>query len=199
MHLYARFNEIMLLRKSEVTAMPDAKNKLYLFEALELRAEYDARIKTLKSCLPESRKSRERFSFSSDDGLKIQPSPEFDVKKARTQVRDLENKKRKLNSAVQKANFNNQVQYQGDTIDLSEALEIRKGLNEAIGELHTQVVDSSFQRLIYKEDRDIVEPNEFSYTEAAANLEGSRERFRELNRKIRSASFTAVVDYFDEK
>ena len=28
--------------------MPDAKNNLYLYEALELRAEYDARIKELK-------------------------------------------------------------------------------------------------------------------------------------------------------
>lgn len=33
-HLCDKFNEIMLLQKSEVTAMPDAKNKLYLFEAL---------------------------------------------------------------------------------------------------------------------------------------------------------------------
>jgi hypothetical protein len=184
---------------SEVANMPDEKNNLYLFEALELRAEYDARIKTLKDCLPESRKNRDRFSFSRDDDKRIQPSDEFDVKKARKQVRDWENKKRKLNSAIQKANFSHQVQYQGETIDLSEALEMRKGLNETIGEHHTQVVDSSFQRVIYKEDRDIVEPNELSYTEAVKNLEESRLRFRELNWNIRLASFTVVVDYFDEK
>ena len=34
--------------------MPTEQNKLYLYEALELRAEYDARIKTLRDCLPES-------------------------------------------------------------------------------------------------------------------------------------------------
>jgi len=179
--------------------MPDEKNRLYLFEALELRAEYDARIKTLKDCLPESRKNRDRFSFSRAEDKRIQPSNEFDVKKARKQVRDWENKKRKLNSAIQKANFSHQIKYQGETIDLSEALEMRKGLNETIGELHTQVVDSSFQRVIYKEDRDIVEPNELSYTEAVKNLEESRLRFRELNRNIRLASFTVMVDYFDEK
>lgn len=179
--------------------MPNEKNRLYLFEALELRAEYDARIKTLKDCLPESRKNRDRFSFSRAEDKRIQPSNEFDVKKARKQVRDWENKKRKLNSAIQKANFSHQVQYQGETIDLSEALEMRKGLNETIGELHTQVVDSSFQHVIYKEDRDIVEPNELSYTEAVKNLAESRLRFRELNRNIRLASFTVVVDYFDEK
>lgn len=31
--------------------MPDANDKLYLYEALELRAEYDARIKDLNDCL----------------------------------------------------------------------------------------------------------------------------------------------------
>ena len=36
--------------------MIDNKNKLFLFEALELRAELDARIKTFKDCLPEARK-----------------------------------------------------------------------------------------------------------------------------------------------
>ncbi len=30
--------------------MPDAKNRLFLYEALELRAEYDVRIKMLKEC-----------------------------------------------------------------------------------------------------------------------------------------------------
>ena len=38
--------------------MPDESNQLYLYEALELRAEYDARIKTLKDCLSETRQNR---------------------------------------------------------------------------------------------------------------------------------------------
>ena len=32
-----------------------SKAQLYLYEALELRSEYDGRIKTLKDCLPETR------------------------------------------------------------------------------------------------------------------------------------------------
>lgn|GEM_PF-1528342 len=43
--------------------MPDTKNKLFLYEALELRAEYDARVKTLKDCLPETKQNRERLSL----------------------------------------------------------------------------------------------------------------------------------------
>lgn len=37
--------------------MPDEQNKLYLYEALELRAEYEGRGKTLKDCLPETKQS----------------------------------------------------------------------------------------------------------------------------------------------
>jgi len=43
--------------------MKEKKKPLYLYEALELRSEYDARIKTLKDCLPESKQNRDRFSF----------------------------------------------------------------------------------------------------------------------------------------
>ena len=179
--------------------MPDEKMRLFLFEALELRSEYEARIKTLRACLPEFKKNRDRFSFSSSDDVRWQPSMDFDVNRARKQVQALENKKRRLNSAIQQANFNYQVQFQGDSINLNEALELRKGLNEALGELHTLVVNSSVQRVIYKEGRDILEPNELSYTETTREIEETRQLFRELNRKIRQASFTVTVEFRDEK
>ena len=179
--------------------MPDAKNRLYLYEALELRAEYDARVKTLKDCLPEARQNRGRFSFGREEEGVYRPDPDFNVKEARDQLRKLEIKRRKLNSAIQQSNFQHQIDFRGDTITLSEALEIRKGLNEQIGEIHTQVVSSAYQRVIYKEDRDIVEPNELSYAECVRNLEEARLAFRELNRKIRAASFEIVVDFQDEQ
>ena len=179
--------------------MPDAKNKLFLYEALELRAEFAARIKTLKDCLPEAKQNRSRFSFVREEEGKYRPGPDFNIVETRDQFRKLEIKYRKLNSAIQQANFQHQIHFREDTINLSEALEIRKGLNEQIGEFHTQVVNSAYQRVIYKEDRDIVEPNELSYTECVKNLEESRLAFRELNRKIRAASFEVVVDFQEEQ
>ncbi|MBU0988703.1 MAG: hypothetical protein KJ823_00780, partial [Proteobacteria bacterium] len=62
--------------------MAAKKKTLYLYEALELRSEYDARIKTLKDCLPESKQNRDRFSFTRDDGIS-RPSPDFDLTAAR--------------------------------------------------------------------------------------------------------------------
>ncbi|BBO88577.1 hypothetical protein [Desulfosarcina ovata] len=47
-----------------------SNKKLYLYEALELRGEYDGRIKTLKDCLPESKQNRDRFGFRRDEGEK---------------------------------------------------------------------------------------------------------------------------------
>lgn len=54
--------------------MPDDKQNLYLFEAIELRAEYDARIKVLRSLLPESREKRDRFPFRRDDEVRYTPA-----------------------------------------------------------------------------------------------------------------------------
>ena len=62
--------------------------KLYLYEALELRAEYDARIKTFKDCLPETKQNRDRWSFSRDDDGRRRRSPDFEVADVRRQLRD---------------------------------------------------------------------------------------------------------------
>ncbi|MFQ5633212.1 MAG: hypothetical protein ACE5I1_30975 [bacterium] len=72
------------------------RNNLFLYEAIELRAEYDARIKTLKSILPENRKSRDTFSYCSNDDVKLRPASGFDVDGIRYGIKKLEFKLRKL-------------------------------------------------------------------------------------------------------
>jgi len=47
----------------------------------------------------------------------------------------------------------------------------------------------------HKEGRDIVEENEISYLDAVKNLEQARLAFRELNRKLRLASFETSADF----
>ncbi len=81
---------------------------------------------------------------------------------------------------------------------LAEALEVRKGLNEALGALHSQLVESAWQRVIYKEDRDIVEESDLSYPECSERLETARLAFRSLNRRLRAASFEVSVEFADE-
>ncbi len=174
------------------------KRKLFIYEALELRSEYDARIKTLKDTLPETRQNRDRLFYTRDDDGRRRPSPDFDMAEVRRHLRKLEVKRRKLNSAIQQANFNSRVDYRGESINLNEALEIRKSLNEQIGELHTQVVNSAYEKVIYKEGRDIVEENELSYTNSVNDLDYARLAFRELNRKLRKASFETLIEFEDK-
>jgi hypothetical protein len=174
------------------------KRKLYLYEALELRSEYDGRMKTLRDCLPETKQNRDRLSFSRDDEGRRRPSPDFDPAEARKNLRKLEYKRRKLNGAIQETNFKHVIDFAGESMNLNEALEMRKGLNERIGELHTQVVKSAYQRVIYKEGRDIVEESEVAYADSVKDLEDARLAFRELNRKIRRSSFEAEIDFQDE-
>lgn len=178
--------------------MADPQQQLLLYEALELRAEYDARMKTLKDCLPEGQQPRDRFAFAHADDSRVRPSPEVDGAAAREQLRTLEFKRRKLNNAIQQANFQHQLEIGGEVITLSEALELRKGLNTQLGELHTQVVKAAYQRVIYKEDRDIVEPTDLSYTQCVQALDDARMAFREVNRKIRAAAFEVRVAFRDE-
>lgn len=174
------------------------KRKLFIYEALELRSEYDARIKTFKDTLPETKQNRDRLFFSRDDDGRRRPGPDFDMAEVRLQLRKLEVKRRKLNSAIQQANFNSRVEYRGESISLNEALETRKSLNDQIGELHTQVVNSAYEKVIYKEGRDIVEENELSYTNSVNDLDYARLAFRELNRKLRKASFETLVEFEDD-
>ena len=178
--------------------MPTEQNRLYLYEALELRAEYDARIKTLRDCLPETRRNRDRLGMYRNEELQLRAADDFDVAAVQESLRALEHKRRKLNNAIQRANYAHTVNATGELLDLSEALEVRKGMSDRIGELHTQSVQSAYVRVIYKEGRDIVEPNAATFAASMAQLESVRRAFRDLNRALRAASFTVVVDFTDE-
>ena len=172
--------------------------QLYLFEALELRSEYDARVAAIKGCFAESGTRRRGFSLRSDDDEMRKPSPDFEPTAERAAIRALEFKRRKLNSAIQKANFETEFEFDGATVNLLEGLEVRKSLNKQIAEHCTAMSGAAYQTVIYKEGRDIVEENEVPYSEAKKALDAARLSFRELNRRLRKASFTTMVDFMEE-
>jgi len=66
--------------------MTASNDRLLLYEALELRDEYDGRIKTLKGCLPEIRNRRDRLSFGHGEEIRYRSSPGFDLKVLRDQL-----------------------------------------------------------------------------------------------------------------
>ena len=108
-------------------------------------------------------------------------------------------KSRKLNNAIQRANFDGRLTVDGEQLTLSEVLEFRKSVNEKIGELSTQLANAAYERVVYKEERDIVEPPEVSYEQARRQLEEQRLLFRALNRALRAAAHVIVIEFKDEK
>jgi hypothetical protein len=178
--------------------MDTTPNTLHLYEALELREEYNARMTTIKDCISGGESRRGRVSLWGDDKNKSRPSPDFDAIREKEALRGLEFKQRKLNSAIQKANYETQIEFDGQKINLLEALELRKAMKTQTDELKSAAVGAAHYTVIYKEGRDIVEANPVSYADARRELESARMAFRELNRKLRRAAFETIVTYQDE-
>ena len=61
--------------------------------------------------------NRDRLFFTRDDDCRRRPSSDFDMAEVRRQLRKLEVKRRKLNSAIQQANFNSLVEFRGESIN----------------------------------------------------------------------------------
>ena len=179
--------------------MPDESNNIYLYEALELRSEYESRLNTLKELLPESQNGDSSLWRGNHNDRKYVPIEELDMEELREKIKNLELKKRKLNNAIQKTNFETYINFQGKEINLTEALDLRKVVNEDIANLSKKLKKSAYKKIIYKEDRDIVEKPELYYKKVKNELEKKRIEFRNLNRKLRKISLKTVVDYKDEK
>ena len=178
--------------------MPDSDKKLLIYEALELRSEYDAQIETLRKCLPESRNSSRASFLERGDGGTYRPADGVDPSELRREIRALEHKRHKLNAAIQAANFTNTVHLGGEEVTLAEALELRKAANTRVGELSSQLVRSAAVRIVHKEDRDIEEAPDVTFGDARRQLQEAREEFRRLNRALREASYRVAVDFTDE-
>jgi hypothetical protein len=68
--------------------MPDEKKNLYLFEAIELRKEYDRHIKLMEELLAEEDNGNEGLFRSREEDGK-EPAPGFDAKKIEVESKKL--------------------------------------------------------------------------------------------------------------
>ncbi|MEW6586157.1 MAG: hypothetical protein AB1442_11170 [Nitrospirota bacterium] len=176
--------------------MPDKKGNLYLYEAIELRNEYDRHVEMLEGLLGfES--SRKRGLFNNDDEDK-NPAADFDLKETENRLKNLQTKRVKLNQEIQKTNFGTQIEYEGKGISLAEALEVRKNLLGDIKALAARVEKSSFKRVIHKEGRDIVQEPRDRFTETYKEYQERLLHLRSLVNQVHEANHSATVVYKDE-
>lgn len=175
--------------------MPDDNGNLFLYEGLELRAEYQARISSLKDLLPERRKT----SFHGPENEGWEPVADFVPAEIRDEIKKLEFKERKLNTAVQQVNFVKSLLLDGEEITIAEALELRKSTGNKIGDGQKLLIQAAYRRIIYKEERNITEQSDVNFTAINNELEELRLSFRNLNRALRKASFEIIIPFRDEK
>jgi len=177
--------------------MPDEKGNLYVFEAIELRNEYDRHIKLLEQLVKDEQTQQDRLFHRSEEE-KREPSADFDQRQIEERLKKLQTKRVKLNQAIQVTNFESQVEYQEDQISLAEALEIRKNLLADIAASSQRVVNSAYKRIIHKEERDIVHEPRHSFQQSYAEFQEKVRTLRHLITQIHRANHRNVVKFKDE-
>jgi len=176
--------------------MPDKKGSLYLYEAIELRNEYNSHIELLEGLLGEPSKKRGFYDNNDDDDKDL--AADFHQKEIENRLKELQTKRVKLNQEIQKTNFDARIEYEGTEISIAESLEVRKNLLGDIKAVDSRVKKSSFRRVIHKEGRDIVQEPRHKFTETYKEYQDSLRHLRSLVNQIHAANHSATVNYKDE-
>jgi hypothetical protein len=177
--------------------MPNDKGNLYLFEAIELRSEYDRQIKLLEELIEDNQDKSDRF-FHNKDEEEREPSSDFNQKELEEDLKKLQTKRVKLNQAIQAANFKYQIDYDGEKISIAEALEIRKNLLADIKAISQRVVNSAYKRIIHKEERDIVHEPKHFFKQVFDDYQNSLKKIRTIVTQIHIINFRSTVNFKEE-
>ena len=178
--------------------MPDENAKLYLYEALELRALYDRKIRLLNKLVKPEEGRRGAWSLVDREGGDLKPAPGFELKAAEEGLKRLKTKRLKLNEAIQVANFRAELDFEGEKISLARALEQRKALLEDLERLAERTLEAAYIKVIHKEERDIEKLPPRPYEQTRAEHEQALERLRGLVTALHRANHTVTVGFRDE-
>lgn len=177
--------------------MANANRNLYLFEAIELRKEYDRQIRLFENLLAAGQPEKDRLFSRREDGHP-EPAIDFDPKTADAQLRRLQARRIKLNQAIQAANFSYQLKFDEEQISLAEALEIRKHLMSELKLLEQKVLDSAYKSIIHKEERDIVLEPRTPFRENYEAYHASLGQLRDLMNKIHVLNHSSLIEFREE-
>lgn len=175
--------------------MPNKSGKLFLFEALELLKEYDKHIDLLKELLEKnSMELTEGNSYRVRESAHINYEKKFDAKKIKNKLNELENKKLFLNQEIQMANFKTKIDYEGENISLSSALNKKESLNLKITYLRKMLFITGFKVIVYKEGRDVVFESKYSFENIYNQYNEHKNRIKKLTNDIHNASHKNIVN-----
>ena len=175
--------------------MVDEQGNLYLYEAIELRNEYDRHIGLLQGLMGEP--STRRGLFNGNDEEK-EPATDFNPKDTEDKLKKLQTKRVKLNQEIQESNFGVKIDCEGENISIAEALVLRKNLLADLNAIAARVEKSSFRRVIHKEGRDIYQEPRHKFDETYKEYQKCLKQLRRLVNQIHAVNHTATVKFKDE-
>lgn len=163
-----------------------------LFEALDLRADYDARIRTIRRCAEgaESKPVGRDAGPGAGDGAGGGGC--FVPVKLRQSQMELERRRDALDDAIRAANLSHVVVFRGRRMTLGEAFALRGELSRAIGELEAVVVRHVRRAGSAAEARPMPPAHGFSPA-CVGQLDEARRAFRALNRLLWNAAYAVQV------
>ncbi len=176
--------------------MPDENGKLYLYEALELRAAYDREIRLLGRLIKPEEGRRGGF-LSERDSTELRAAPGFVLADAEARLKGLKVKRLKLNEAIQVANFRAEIPFDAESVSLARALELRKALLQDLEQLAERAQEAAYVRILHKEERDIEKVPPRAFADAYADYEETLERFRSLVSALHRANHQVTVAFRD--
>lgn len=177
--------------------MPDDNGKLYLYEALELRSAYDREIRLLGRLINPEEGRRGAF-LTERDGAERRPAAGFDLQDTEARLKRIKLRRLKLNEAIQVANFQNEIVFDGEPVSLARALELRKALLQDLEQLAERAQEAAYVRIIHKEERDIEKVPPRAFADAHTDFEAALERLRSLVTDLHRANHEVTVVFRDE-
>lgn len=176
--------------------MPDDTGKLYLYEALELRAAFDREIRLLGRLIKPEEGRRGAF-LTDRDNTELRAAPGFVLADTEARLKGLKAKRLKLNEAIQVANFRAEIPFDGEPVSLARALELRKALLQDLEQLAERAQEAAYVRILHKEERDIEKVPPRSFADAYADYEETQDRFRTLVTALHRANHEVTVTFRD--
>jgi hypothetical protein len=178
--------------------MPDDNGKLYLYEALELRSAYDREIRLLGRLINPEEGGRRGAFLTERDSAERRPAAGFDLQDTEARLKRLKVRRLKLNEAIQVANFQSEIVFDGERVSLARALELRKALLQDLEQLTERAQEAAYVRIIHKEERDIEKVPPRAFGDAYAEFEQALERLRSLVTALHLANHAVTVTFRDE-
>lgn len=177
--------------------MADEQGNLFLYEAIELRNEYDRHIGLLQGLLGEASKRGGFFNHNDNDEDR-EPAAGFNPKETEESMKKLQTKRVKLNQQIQESNFGVKIDVDGEHVSIAEALVLRKNLLADLSAIAGRVEKSSYRRVIHKEGRDIYQEPRHQFDETYKEYLKCLNQVRLLINRIHAVNHTATVRFTDE-